>query len=137
MEKRSEKKEDCVDVASEEFYQKTYEGKKPLFAPATRIPKPLPEEEVDKSGKWVQCDRCGKWRTVAEEVDDSKLPEVWKCSMNTWKPKLASCEAPEEPKPDEEKWIGLPEFFKDKETEEFYVDLTRVLHWAGKVFPYA
>ena len=71
---------------------------------------------------------------MSDDVDESKLPDVWECKMNTWKPKLANCGVAEEPKPDEEKWVGLPDFFKDKETEEFYVDLTRVLHWADKVF---
>lgn len=44
----------------------------------------------------VQCDKCKKWRKIAPHISASELPEVWTCSMNTWNPSAAACEAPED-----------------------------------------
>ncbi|CAK4723152.1 unnamed protein product, partial [Aphanomyces euteiches] len=41
-------------------------------------------EEADEA-KWVQCDRCKKWRTVPEDVDLDKISQTaWYCTMNSW-----------------------------------------------------
>ncbi|CBZ53448.1 putative CW-type zinc finger domain-containing protein [Neospora caninum Liverpool] len=45
---------------------------------------------------WVQCDACNKWRRAPTEIKSDK----WFCSMNTWAPQFASCDAPEEPDPE-------------------------------------
>lgn len=59
----------------------------------------------DKHGKddvqeeWVQCDDCGRWRTLPPAGDalyPQDLPEHWTCTMNTWNPSKASCSVPEE-----------------------------------------
>ncbi|GLD96551.1 hypothetical protein PINS_up005234 [Pythium insidiosum] len=54
------------------------------------------EEEDEDEAKWVQCDECRKWRIVPREIDLDAMPERWYCRMNTWRPDLASCSAPEE-----------------------------------------
>lgn len=51
------------------------------------------EESVLESLRWVQCEKCQKWRVVP---DDAQIPEHWFCSDNKWDPKRASCEAPEQ-----------------------------------------
>eukprot|EP00981_Chlorochromonas_danica_P005712 scaffold1172_cov180-Ochromonas_danica.AAC.39 len=33
---------------------------------------------------WVQCNKCKKWRKVAENVPLASLPEKWFCTLNTW-----------------------------------------------------
>ncbi|KAF0722924.1 hypothetical protein Ae201684_018001 [Aphanomyces euteiches] len=53
-------------------------------------------EEADEA-KWVQCDRCKKWRTVPEDVDLDKISQTaWYCTMNSWDSKYASCDVAEE-----------------------------------------
>lgn len=42
--------------------------------------------------KWVQCENCKKWRRIAWYVDNTKLPDLWTCSMNTWDPEKATCD---------------------------------------------
>ena len=46
--------------------------------------------------KWVQCDSCGKWRKLPQEIDLDTLPEVWTCEMNTYDPERQTCADPEE-----------------------------------------
>ena len=47
---------------------------------------------------WVQCENktCRKWRRVAWNVDVESLPETWECSMNSWDPENATCDAPQD-----------------------------------------
>lgn len=47
---------------------------------------------------WVQCEKasCRKWRRLMQDVDPESLPDLWVCDMNTWDPRFASCDAPEE-----------------------------------------
>jgi hypothetical protein len=46
--------------------------------------------------EWVQCERCEKWRKLPPHVAADDLPDVWYCSLNTWNPASASCDAPED-----------------------------------------
>jgi hypothetical protein len=49
----------------------------------------------------VQCEACGKWRRLPASLDG--WPQLFYCALNTWEPRLASCEAMEE------EWAsGLP-----------------------------
>ena len=50
----------------------------------------LPEEEVNQS---LQCHKCKKLRLVPGHISLDDLPLTWHCGLNTWEPKLASCEA--------------------------------------------
>ena len=45
---------------------------------------------------WVQCDKCSKWRSVAPEVQESVLSDLWFCAMNTWDLAHSSCAVDEE-----------------------------------------
>lgn len=53
------------------------------------------EGNATQSPPWVQCDKCKKWRIIPSEVVGS-LPERWFCENNTWDPKRASCDAPQQ-----------------------------------------
>jgi len=55
------------------------------------------ETSATAEADWVQCDSCSKWRVLPPANEHYELPEgAWYCHMNTWNPKLASCDAPEE-----------------------------------------
>ncbi|GLI58399.1 hypothetical protein VaNZ11_000099 [Volvox africanus] len=45
--------------------------------------------------KWVQCNKCQKWRKVPYNVKDDDLPEDWECKHNTWDMRHASCLSPQ------------------------------------------
>ena len=51
----------------------------------------------DELAEWVCCDYCSKWRELPECVSASSLPEVWTCSLATWKAdgNKLSCLVPE------------------------------------------
>lgn len=42
----------------------------------------------------VQCDACGKWRRLPASLDG--WPRLFYCALNTWEPRLATCDAAEE-----------------------------------------
>jgi len=46
--------------------------------------------------EWVQCDKCEKWRKLPPDISADELPDIWNCTMNTWKPASASCSADED-----------------------------------------
>jgi len=52
-------------------------------------------EDVVVEDKWVACDKCSKWRKVAEHIDVDELPDKWFCYMNSWD-KFNSCAVAEE-----------------------------------------
>ena len=45
--------------------------------------------------KWVQCDKCSKWRGIPNHVDLNDLPDEWYCEMNQWDEEASSCSAAE------------------------------------------
>ncbi|RHY26015.1 hypothetical protein DYB32_007938 [Aphanomyces invadans] len=52
---------------------------------------------TEEDAKWVQCDKCKKWRTVPEELDLTAMSnKAWYCPMNDWDVRYASCDVPEE-----------------------------------------
>eukprot|EP01084_Bolivina_argentea_P211862 360274_1 len=53
-------------------------------------------EILTKSKKWVQCDKCLKWRRVPTSVPDNELKGEWHCSMNKFDLQRANCNEPEE-----------------------------------------
>ena len=72
-------------------------------APAATI------EKLEDVLTWVACDRCHKWRRVA---DASQLPSTWFCELNP-DAEYASCDVPEE-EPDQE---GASDGEEEGETE--------------------
>ena len=73
-----------------------------------KMMKKISTSSVDKTDRlgaaeldnWVQCEntQCQKWRKIpfGSSIDVSALPSPWTCSMNTWRPAAANCDAPEE-----------------------------------------
>ncbi|KDO33269.1 hypothetical protein SPRG_02078 [Saprolegnia parasitica CBS 223.65] len=63
---------------------------------------PSSSKQQTKDVKWVQCDNvnCGKWRVVAQAIDEASLPSKWFCHLNTWAPELAYCHAENPPEVD-------------------------------------
>lgn len=51
---------------------------------------------VVENVNWVQCNKCGKWRKVPNEIFLQGMPNVWYCAMNTWALAYARCAAKEE-----------------------------------------
>ena len=74
-----------------------------LLASPSPSPSPSPPflanvpkvEDVVVEEKWVACDKCSKWRKVAEHIDVDELPDKWFCYMNSWD-KFNSCAVAEE-----------------------------------------
>ncbi len=52
--------------------------------------------EDEDNVEWVQCDKCEKWRKLPPHISADELPDIWNCSMNTWNPSNASCDAEED-----------------------------------------
>ena len=55
------------------------------------------DEEVPEEAEWVQCEApgCGKWRRLPAHIHVEDLPSGgWECSMNSWDPERARCDAP-------------------------------------------
>lgn len=52
--------------------------------------------EDEDNVEWVQCDKCEKWRKLPPHISTDELPDIWNCSMNTWNPSNASCDAAED-----------------------------------------
>lgn len=46
--------------------------------------------------RWVQCDKCLKWRRIPTSVSEKELEGEWTCSMNKWDNDRNSCSAAEE-----------------------------------------
>ena len=53
--------------------------------------------------RWVQCTRCAKWRRVADAL---VVRAGWHCRLNVFSPSHRTCDAPQEPMPDEEDGDG-------------------------------
>ncbi|XP_028162147.1 zinc finger CW-type PWWP domain protein 1-like [Ostrinia furnacalis] len=49
-----------------------------------------------KTGLWVQCDDCDRWRYLPHVLDSTELPKKWYCRMNPDR-SAADCSVPEEP----------------------------------------
>lgn len=54
------------------------------------------EDNDGDNVEWVQCEKCEKWRKLPPHISADELPDTWFCTMNSWNPDSASCEAPED-----------------------------------------
>ncbi len=71
-------------------------------------------KNTEEERGWVQCNSCDKWRSLPPEVDTSKLPDIWVCSLNVYDPTKSFCDAVEESYklPVEEEHVQLKSFLK-------------------------
>jgi len=72
---------------------------RPARAPTsnTALPTSSAKDNEDEDNvEWVQCDKCEKWRKLPPDISADELPDIWNCSMNTWNPRSASCQAAED-----------------------------------------
>jgi hypothetical protein len=70
------------------------------------------EEQTEKKGKeYVQCDGCGKWRSLPKFCNPADLPDQWECSqmVDILSSSRLTCESGQEP---------LPEGFLSEAEEE-------------------
>jgi len=68
------------------------------------------DNEDEDNVEWVQCDKCEKWRKLPPDISADELPDVWNCSMNTWNPSAASCDAAEDKTDAHHQEIGASEW---------------------------
>ena len=47
--------------------------------------------------RWIGCDACHQWRRLPWNVDAEDLGEHWTCSLRSWDPENASCDAMADP----------------------------------------
>ena len=71
---------------------------------------PVNGNEDEDNVEWVQCDKCEKWRKLPPDISADELPDVWNCSMNTWNPSAASCDAAEDKTDAHHQEIGASEW---------------------------
>jgi len=71
---------------------------------------PANGNEDEDNVEWVQCDKCEKWRKLPPDISADELPDVWNCSMNTWNPSAASCDAAEDKTDAHHQEIGASEW---------------------------
>ena len=64
-------------------------------APAAPVASAVPAAP-SSNVNWIQCEKCKKWRKVADFVSMSALPDDWECKLNTWDPVYRDCSVPEE-----------------------------------------
>eukprot|EP00798_Chlamydomonas_sp_ICE-L_P025171 gene25171-10801_t len=46
--------------------------------------------------KWVQCNKCHKWRKVPYHIRDNELTDEWECGDNVWNQACQSCSVEQE-----------------------------------------
>jgi len=70
------------------------------------------DKEDEDNVEWVQCDKCQKWRKLPPDISADEMPDEWNCSMNTWNPSSASCQAPEDKTDEKHQEIGVSDWEK-------------------------
>lgn len=82
--------------------------------PARNQPSSTPltsqESRDEDNVEWVQCEKCEKWRKLPPDISADELPDTWYCSMNTWNPASASCQAAEDKTDSQHHEIGTSEW---------------------------
>ncbi len=76
----------------------------------TTTPVPPTAGEDEDNVEWVQCDKCEKWRKLPPHISADELPDIWNCSMNTWNPCAASCDAAEDKADAHHQEVGATEW---------------------------
>ncbi|KAJ7972919.1 CW-type zinc-finger protein [Quillaja saponaria] len=57
---------------------------------------PITMAPVMVEDKWVQCDKCQRWRLLPLGTNTDDWPEKWLCSMLYWLPKMNRCSVSED-----------------------------------------
>lgn len=109
------KPKDSEEDAHEVIVEPKKPGRKrgrPARNPATSSnPQPPARDSQDEDNvEWVQCEKCEKWRKLPPDISADELPDTWYCSMNTWNPSSASCEATEDKADAQHHEIGSSEW---------------------------
>ncbi|XP_061092202.1 MORC family CW-type zinc finger protein 3-like isoform X1 [Conger conger] len=76
-------------------------------------------EDTEKSPdqNWVQCDKCHKWRKLPDEIDMSKLGDVWFCHLNS-DPQYRICQAEEQLEDSEDEQPYQKTYKQDKKQQQ-------------------
>jgi len=76
------------------------------------------KEEKDGNLKWVQCEKCEKWRRLPQDTNLSTLPKKWFCKLNP-DVRHNDCSIPEEDEEDPDHrlrahlrlWVSVCRFY--------------------------
>ncbi|KAG7349727.1 CW-type zinc finger domain containing protein [Nitzschia inconspicua] len=94
--KTKEETEDTIDMPIEPKKPGRKRGR-PARNATPSTPQPHVKDAQDEDNvEWVQCEKCEKWRKLPPDISADELPDTWYCSMNTWNPSSASCNADED-----------------------------------------
>lgn len=83
---------------------------RPARSQTTTTPLSAQESRDEDNVEWVQCEKCEKWRKLPPDISADELPDTWYCSMNTWNPASASCQAAEDQADSQHHEIGTSEW---------------------------
>jgi hypothetical protein len=83
---------------------------RPSRSQTSATPLSAQESRDEDNVEWVQCEKCEKWRKLPPDISADELPDTWYCSMNTWNPASASCQAPEDETDSQHHEIGTSEW---------------------------
>ncbi|CAL8390336.1 unnamed protein product [Gadus morhua 'NCC'] len=78
---------------------------------------PIEEEEKRPDQKWVQCDKCQKWRRMPDGINPDKLPEEWFCYINP-DPQFRRCVMMEEQEDPDSEQPANPKTYKIQEKDK-------------------
>ncbi|MEW5299531.1 MAG: hypothetical protein WDW36_002539 [Sanguina aurantia] len=53
------------------------------------------QRPISELQKWVQCNKCQKWRKVPYHLRDDELTDEWECKDNSWDYIHAICSIPQ------------------------------------------
>ncbi|KFG47312.1 CW-type Zinc Finger protein, partial [Toxoplasma gondii FOU] len=88
---------------------------------------------AEKHDRWVQCDKCDKWRRLPGCTDTEYAALManprWQCNKNRWDQARASCAAPEEEDTCDSSIDGLPSSQLPTPASESAFPLEALGHW--------
>lgn len=82
------------------------------------------DESEDR--KWVQCEKCEKWRSIPSIIDAESLPDSWYCELNIWSD-FNACEASEEDGANDEEIEEVTDEYEEEREDESLAYLRGIL----------